>query len=196
MKYNKLVVVLAFCVGMQTNIGLCGEKGQLAESKSVWERYVPQFIQNGAKKVNNWKLSTKIAVATLIIGGFAALYNREQILQWVNSILEQQPESVSSDANQKGLMGAGAGNDLGNSSEASALYAQLLEKVEEQTSIGKAYEQAWSDLRALDVLSMDYDRPDVVPFVEKIKKLKSELILRDNERAALLKKFKAAGGTL
>ena len=126
MKYNKLVVVLAFCVGMQTNIGLCGEKGQLAESKSVWERYIPQFMQNAANKVNNWKLSTKIAIATLIIGGFAAIYNREQILQWVNSILEQQPELVGDSET-----GVGAGNDVA-AAEKKAIEGQLLRKAGEE----------------------------------------------------------------
>jgi len=88
-KYNNFFIALILCLGMQTNISLCGEKEQSAENKSVWERYIPQFMQNAANKVNNWKLSTKIAVATLIIGGFAAIYNREQILQWVSEVIQQ-----------------------------------------------------------------------------------------------------------
>jgi hypothetical protein len=111
MKYNNFFIALALCAAMQSNMSFSQSqdmenpiaeeiaqeqelKPQEPVNQSYFQRaksYAASWIPQSVKDtVNSWSTKKKLAVAGAIIGALAALYNKDQIMDWVNGILEQQ----------------------------------------------------------------------------------------------------------
>ena len=90
MKCNKFLTALALCVALQPAVNFAAEPEQVPQVLSYWQQYAPQRLQDMVTTVNNWSTKKKIAVAGTIIATLAAIYNRDQIMQWVSGVLEQQ----------------------------------------------------------------------------------------------------------
>lgn len=90
MKYNKFVIALAFCVGMQSAVNFCAQEFQAV---SYWQRgkdYVASWIPQSVKDtVGQWSMRKKLVVLSTIIGTLVAIYNKDQIIQWVDNIIKQ-----------------------------------------------------------------------------------------------------------
>ena len=97
MKFNKLLIVLALCAAIQSNVNFCME---VPESQSYWQSYAPEFMQRGTRYVsekttnlyntiNSWSTQKKLAMAGTTLTALAAIYNRDQIMQWVDNIFKQ-----------------------------------------------------------------------------------------------------------
>ena len=98
MKFNKLLIALALCAAMQPGISF---SSAVPQSQSYYQQYAPQFMQDTTgyiskqarsayDTVNSWSTQKKVAVASAIITALAAVYNRDQIMQWVSDILSQE----------------------------------------------------------------------------------------------------------
>ena len=107
MKHNKIFITLALCAAIQANVNFCSEALQTQEPQSLssWQQYAPEFMQRGTRyvsekatniynTVNSWSTRTKIIVAGAIIGSLAAIYNRDQIMQWVSNTLSQENNNI------------------------------------------------------------------------------------------------------
>jgi hypothetical protein len=110
MKSNKLLIALALCTAMQPNLSfgsaVSQEEGPAPKSQSYWQQYAPEFMQRGTRyvsqqatsaydTVSKWSTKKKLIVAGSIITALAAIYNREQIMQWVSDILSSsQPDPL------------------------------------------------------------------------------------------------------
>lgn len=94
MKYNKFFIAFAFCIAMQPAISFCAQGLQEPlENKSYWQRgkeyaasWVPQSVKD---TINQWSTRKKIGVLSAIIGTLVAIYNKDQIIQWVDNIIKQ-----------------------------------------------------------------------------------------------------------
>ena len=95
MKFNKMLIVLALCAAMQPGISF---SSAVPQSQSYYQQYAPQFMQDTTgyiskqarsayDTVNSWSTQKKVAVASAIITALAAVYNRDQIMQWVADLL-------------------------------------------------------------------------------------------------------------
>ena len=99
MKFNKILIALALCAGMQSNVSFGSE---MPVSQSYYQQYAPQRMQdmtsyisqkatNAYNTVNSWSTQKKIAVLTgilLSLGVSAYVINR--IIS--NDIPTQEPE--------------------------------------------------------------------------------------------------------
>lgn len=105
MKYNKFLITLMLCIATQPTISLCfdNQKANAAEfsesgntsdepTPSWWRPYTPQFMQDLADRVNAWSTKKKFAVAGAILTGLAALYNKDAVMAWVQSLLQAPTE--------------------------------------------------------------------------------------------------------
>jgi hypothetical protein len=105
MKYNKIFIALSLCAAMQPNMNFGNDvlqpEGPSPVNQSYWQQYAPQFMQDTSnyisKKttnlyttINNWSTQKKLTVAGTILTALAAIYNRDQIIRWVNDILSQE----------------------------------------------------------------------------------------------------------
>lgn len=110
MKSNKLLIALTLCATIQSNISfgsdVLREEGPTPVNRSYWQQYAPQRVQdttnyisqqatNLYNTVNSWSTRKKIAVAGSIITALAAIYNREQIMQWVSNTLNSAETNSS-----------------------------------------------------------------------------------------------------
>jgi hypothetical protein len=57
-------------------------------AQSWWRPYAPQFMHDLADNVNAWSTRKKIAIAGTILTGLAALYNKDTVMAWVQSLLQ------------------------------------------------------------------------------------------------------------
>jgi hypothetical protein len=130
MKYNNFFIALALCAAMHSGISFGMEEPQQAsevtsqaeelkvqapqapENKTYWQQYAPEFMQRGTRyvsekatnvynTVNSWSTRKKIAVASAIITALAVVYNREQIMQWVSGLLEQEAPKAQLGGNKQ-----------------------------------------------------------------------------------------------
>jgi hypothetical protein len=97
---------------MQSGVSFSSQNPQ---DQSYWQQYAPQKLQDlsgyvsqktkdAYNAVSNWNTRKKIAVASAIIGTLAAIYNREEILQWVGELLHQKTSSTNTDKIDEPLM--------------------------------------------------------------------------------------------
>src|SRR5438445_4290978 len=97
MKFNKLLIAFAFCAAMQSNVGVCSDvlqpEGPAPMNQSYWQQYAPQRMQDltgyvskqatsAYDVVSKWSTKKKLMVAGSIITALAAIYNRDQYMQW------------------------------------------------------------------------------------------------------------------
>jgi hypothetical protein len=106
MKTNKFLLTLALCAGLQFNAHAAEQAETPTTEQSYWQMYAPQRAQDAATatydyaaswipqsvkdRVNSWSTRKKIAVASAIIGSLAAIYNRDQIIEWISPDLHKE----------------------------------------------------------------------------------------------------------
>lgn len=94
-------MALAFCIGLQFNTSTYSSE-YLSQALKAVSSTASSYWQSVQNTVNSWSTETKIAIASLILAGFAA-YNKEAFMTVIDDTKIKAKEMMRKYKEQKGL---------------------------------------------------------------------------------------------